>query len=158
MCSKETHSLRVFTVILLAAASLSSVSTRGLKVILLTSGAFLFMAGVGVSITLLVVAPTLQPTSWAVRQYDANDMGETGLPNLPYMFLIGCLMGQATFIGGHLLLCLSVSALYLERHPVRARQSKTPAPGAHVLCVRDACLLSMNAAIATSEKRSDPCP
>ena len=75
MCSKETHSLRVFTVILLAATSLSSVSTRGLKVILLTSGAFLFMAGVGVSITLLVVAPTLQPTSWAVRQYDANDMG-----------------------------------------------------------------------------------
>ncbi|CAL5225906.1 g8697 [Coccomyxa viridis] len=91
--------LLAYAVILLAAASLSSVSTRGLKVILLTSGAFLFMAGVGVSITLLVVAPTLQPTSWAVRQYDANDMGETGLPNLPYMFLIGCLMGQATFIG-----------------------------------------------------------
>ena len=95
--------LPVLAVILLVAASLSSVSTFGLKVILLFSGAFLFVAGVGVSITLLVVAPTLQPTDWAVKHYDSDDLGESGLPNPAYMFLIGCLMGQASFIGKHLL-------------------------------------------------------
>lgn len=95
----ETHMLAVLAVVLLLAASLCSVSTRGLKVILLASGAFLFVAGVSVSIALLVVAPTLQPSDWAVRKYDTEDLSEGGLPNLAYMFLVGSLMGQATFIG-----------------------------------------------------------
>ena len=91
--------LPVLAVILLVAASLGSVSTRGLRVILLFSGAFLVVAGVGVSITLLAVAPTLQPASWAVQTYNSADLHESGLPNTLYMFLIGTLMGQATFIG-----------------------------------------------------------
>ena len=99
--------LPVLAVILLLAASLSSVSTRGLKVILLMSGAFLFVAGVSVSIALLVVAPTLQPVDWAVKEYNTDDMVEGGLPNLSYMFLIGSLMGQATFIGA----CLACSTV-----------------------------------------------
>ena len=85
--------------ILVAAACLSSVSTRGAKWHALFSGAFLLVAGVGVSIALLVVAPTLQPASWAVGHYNCTDLDASGLPSLAYMYLIGMLMGQATFIG-----------------------------------------------------------
>lgn len=93
------HHVACLAVVLVMAGCLSSVSTRGAKWHALFSGAFLLVAGVGVSIALLVVAPTIQPTSWAVQCYDADDVHDNNLPNLAYMYLIGMLMGQATFIG-----------------------------------------------------------
>lgn len=86
-------------VILVLAGCLCSVSTRGAKWSFLISGAFLLLGGIGASIALLVVAPTLQPASWAVRHYDADNVDSSNLPSLAYMYLLGMLMGQATFIG-----------------------------------------------------------
>ena len=87
--------------ILVLAGCLCSVSTRGAKWSFLISGAFLLLGGVGASIALLVVAPKLQPASWAVRQYNADDLSVSNLPSLAYMYLLGMLMGQATYIGRH---------------------------------------------------------
>ena len=86
-------------VVLVLSAAISTTSSKGIKWHSLVSGAFLGVAGVGTSIALLLVAPTLQPASWAIRQYDSADVSASGLPNVAYMSLVAMIMGQGTMIG-----------------------------------------------------------
>ena len=86
-------------VVLVLSATISTTSSKGTKWHSLVSGAFLGVTGVGVSITLLLVAPTLQPASWAIGQYDSADVSVSGVPNVAYMSLVAMIMGQGTMIG-----------------------------------------------------------
>jgi len=86
-------------VVLVLSATISTTSSKGIKWHSLVSGAFLGVAGVGISITLLLVAPTLQPASWAIGRYDGADVSASGVPNVAYMSLVAMIMGQGTMIG-----------------------------------------------------------
>ena len=86
-------------VVLVAGACVSSVPTRWAKYHALFSGAFLLIGGTAVIVALPLVAPTHQSARRVFLDFDIGDVAANGLPNVAYMFLIGTLMPQGTFIG-----------------------------------------------------------
>ncbi len=86
-------------VVLVAGACVSSVSTKWAKYHALVSAAFLLVGGITLIVALPLVAPTHQSARRVFLDFDVGDVAENGLPNVAYMFLIGTIMPQGTFIG-----------------------------------------------------------
>lgn len=96
-------------VVLVAGACVGSVSTKGAKYHALFSAMFLLVGGTAVILVLPLVAPR-HPSAWEVFfDFQVKDAYDAGLPNVVYMFLIGTIMPQGTFIGFELCVLLSHS-------------------------------------------------
>lgn len=86
-------------VVLVLAAFLGSTSTRATKYYAISAGVFLIVSGVFTAIILPAVAPTHQSAASVFFSFHDDDLGSTGVPNVVYLFLIGMLMSQGTYIG-----------------------------------------------------------
>ncbi len=84
---------------LVAGACVSSVPTRWAKYHALVSAAFLLVGGTVLIVALPLVAPTHQTARTVFLDFNVGDVAKNGLPNVAYMFLIGTIMPQGTFIG-----------------------------------------------------------
>jgi hypothetical protein len=96
--SKKNYSV-LPAVVLVAGACVGSVPTRWAKYHALFSAAFLLAGGTMLILVLPLVAPVHQSAATIFLNFDLSDVAKNGLPNVAYMFLIGTIMPQGTFIG-----------------------------------------------------------
>ncbi|KAK9902713.1 hypothetical protein WJX75_003543 [Coccomyxa subellipsoidea] len=93
------ETLLVYAIVLLLAGFVSTTSTRGMQRFALAAGVFLVCSGVVIVVVLPVVAPTHQTAAFVFTRFDTEDKAVTGVPNVAYLFLVGMLTAQGTFIG-----------------------------------------------------------
>ncbi|CAL8466364.1 g5900 [Coccomyxa elongata] len=117
--------LLVYAIVLVAGACVSSVPTRWAKYHALVSAAFLLVGGTALIVALPLVAPTHQTARTVFLDFNVGDVAKNGLPNVAYMFLIGTIMPQGTFIG------FELPAQFVEE----TKKGDTVAPRAIVLSV-----------------------
>ncbi|BDA48244.1 Amino-acid permease BAT1 homolog [Coccomyxa sp. Obi] len=88
--------LLIYSLVLLVAGAVTSMSTRGVKWFTLWTFAFLFGAGLLIIIAIPIIAPTCQDDSFVFLKF--HDMADDGVSNELYLFLLGTLCAQYTFI------------------------------------------------------------
>ena len=86
-------------VVLVAGACVCSVPTKWAEYHALFCAAFLLAGGTVLTLVLPLVAPVHQSAATVFFNFDITDVAKNGLPNVAYMFLIGTIMPQGTFIG-----------------------------------------------------------
>lgn len=84
---------------LVAGACVCSVPTRWAEYHAAFCAAFLLAGGTTLTLVLPLVAPVHQSAATVFFNFDVADVAKNGLPNVAYMFLIGTIMPQGTFIG-----------------------------------------------------------
>jgi hypothetical protein len=85
-------------VVLVAGALVCSVPTKWAEYHALFCAAFLLAGGTVLILVLPLVAPVHQSAATVFFNFDITDVAKNG-PNVAYMFLIGTIMPQGTFIG-----------------------------------------------------------
>ena len=86
-------------VVLVAGACVCCVPSKWAVYYALFCAAFLLAGGTAVILVLPLVAPSHQSAASVFFNFDGTDVAKNGLPNVAYMFLIGTIMPQGTFIG-----------------------------------------------------------
>ncbi|CAL8465981.1 g5517 [Coccomyxa elongata] len=86
----------IYSLVLLLAGAVTSMSTKGVKWFTLCTFAFLFAAGLLIIIAIPIIAPTCQDDSFVILRF--HDMADDGVSNELYLFLLGTLCAQYTFI------------------------------------------------------------
>ncbi|KAK9902831.1 hypothetical protein WJX75_007886 [Coccomyxa subellipsoidea] len=117
--------LLTYAIVLVAGACVGSVPTKWAKYHALFSAAFLLAGGTMLILVLPLVAPVHQSAATIFLNFDLSDVAKNGLPNVAYMFLIGTIMPQGTFIG------FELPAQFVEE----TRSADRVAPRAIVLSV-----------------------
>ncbi|BDA51279.1 Amino-acid permease BAT1 homolog [Coccomyxa sp. Obi] len=93
------ETLLVYAIVLVLVACVATFSTRGMQCFALAAGWFLVSSGVLIAVMLPIVAPTHRSASFVFATFETEDVGRAGVPNAAYLFLLGLLMAQGTFIG-----------------------------------------------------------
>ncbi|KAK9902829.1 hypothetical protein WJX75_007746 [Coccomyxa subellipsoidea] len=93
------ETLLVYAIVLVAGACVCSVPTKWAEYHALFCAAFLLAGGTVLTLVLPLVAPVHQSAATVFFNFDITDVAKNGLPNVAYMFLIGTIMPQGTFIG-----------------------------------------------------------
>ncbi|KAK9902676.1 hypothetical protein WJX75_002307 [Coccomyxa subellipsoidea] len=93
------ETLLVYAIVLVAGALVCSVPTKWAQYHAVFSAAFLLTGGTVLTLVLPLVAPVHQSAATVFFNFDMSDVAKNGLPNMAYMFLIGTIMPQGTFIG-----------------------------------------------------------
>ncbi|CAL8466365.1 g5901 [Coccomyxa elongata] len=93
------ETLLVYAIVLVLAASMATLSSRGMQCFALAAGWFLVSSSVIIAVMLPIVAPTHSSATIVFAAFEMEDVEKEGVPNAVYLFLIGLPMAQATFIG-----------------------------------------------------------
>ncbi|BDA41309.1 Amino-acid permease BAT1 [Coccomyxa sp. Obi] len=88
-----------YAICLLVAGTISCSSTRGIRLYAVYAATFLVAGGAFIVAVLPMLAPTLQPASYVFTYFDASQRDALGLPNDVYVFLLGLLMAQYSYVG-----------------------------------------------------------
>ncbi|CAL8461965.1 g1496 [Coccomyxa elongata] len=95
-----THELFLtYAICLVVAGVISCSSTRGIRLYAVYSATFLVAGGAFIVAVLPMLAPTFQPASYVFTYFDDSQRDALGLPNNVYVFFLGLLMAQYSYVG-----------------------------------------------------------
>ncbi|EIE25067.1 amino acid transporter [Coccomyxa subellipsoidea C-169] len=88
-----------YAICMLAAGALASTSTGGMRQYILFAAFWMICGGIFLIILLPIVAPKLQTAEYVFLHFSDQSKDQLGVPNNFYLFLLGMLMGQFSYIG-----------------------------------------------------------
>ncbi|KAK9908694.1 hypothetical protein WJX75_001534 [Coccomyxa subellipsoidea] len=91
--------LLTYALCLVAAGCVSSISTEGVKQFTNIGAVVLLVTNLAVIVILPSVAPVHQSVDFVFGQFNTDDAAAHGLPNAGYLFFLGTLCAQFTFVG-----------------------------------------------------------
>ncbi|KAK9909174.1 hypothetical protein WJX75_008248 [Coccomyxa subellipsoidea] len=91
--------LLTYALSLVATGCVSSVSSEGIRQFTNVALVFMLVANLAIIVILPLVAPVHQSAEFVFGQFTSEDAAEHGLPNAGYLFFVGTLCAQYTFVG-----------------------------------------------------------
>ncbi|CAL8461967.1 g1498 [Coccomyxa elongata] len=88
-----------YAICMVASGLLASTSTSGVRHYILFAALWMIVGGIALMILLPVVTPIHQSATYVFLQFDSNSKEIIGIPNNLYLFLLGMLMSQFSYIG-----------------------------------------------------------